>query len=404
MAFWNRKKEKRALVEDPNVPLSAANVVSALGWDSFLTAAGVSVTIDSALTVPAVWAAVNFISGTIASLPIHHYKKTDDGREKMASPLSKLLSRAINDETTSFDWRKYCFDRVFTGGRCYTYIERNATGKILALWPLNPANVTVKRVNGKKVYQYAVGDVRKAYQSRDIIDVAFMCGSDMISHKSPIMTHASIIGLAIAVTEYGNKFFNNGGVPPFLMTGNFTTPEAIKRAASDLNSAVKDSTKDHRLAVVLPQGHEITSIGIDPENMQMMDVQRYCVEQIARIYSLPPTFLQDLTHGTFSNTEQQDLHFVKHTLRRWVYQFEQELNLKLFGADTSQYIEFSLEGLLRGDFSTRMDGYATAIQNAILTPNEVRESENRIRDEKGDHLLIQGATVPLGTSPFRGNV
>jgi len=114
-------------------------------------------------------------------------------------------------------------------------------------------------------------------------------------------------------------------------------------------------------------------------------------------------FLQDLTHGTFSNTEQQDLHFVKHTVKRWAEQFEQELNLKLFGrANRDRFAELNLDGLLRGDFMTRMSGYATSIQNAIQTPNEIRRRENLPAQAHGDDLLIQGATVPLG-SQAKGN-
>jgi HK97 family phage portal protein len=118
---------------------------------------------------------------------------------------------------------------------------------------------------------------------------------------------------------------------------------------------------------------------------------------VARIYSLPPVFLQDLTNGTFSNTEQQDLHFVKHTIRRWVEQTEAELNLKLFGRKTNLYVEFNVDGLLRGDLKTRMEAHATSIQNAIRTPNEVRDIENMPKMDNGDDLMIQGATVPIGT-------
>jgi len=110
--------------------------------------------------------------------------------------------------------------------------------------------------------------------------------------------------------------------------------------------------------------------------------------------------LQDLSNGTYSNSEQQDLHFVKHTLKRWIEQIEQELNLKLFGrGNNSRFVEFNVDGLLRGDFKTRMEGYAIGIQNALLKPNEARRAENRPDDSEGDELLIQGATVPLGSQP-----
>jgi HK97 family phage portal protein len=127
-------------------------------------------------------------------------------------------------------------------------------------------------------------------------------------------------------------------------------------------------------------------------------LQRFSIEQIARIYSLPPVFLQDLTHGTFSNTEQQDLHFVKHTVKRWVEQFEQEMNLKFFGRGSDFYVEFNVDGLLRGDLKSRMEAYAVSIQNAIRTPDEIRAIEN-LPAKGATDLLIQGATVPLGSQP-----
>ena len=135
---------------------------------------------------------------------------------------------------------------------------------------------------------------------------------------------------------------------------------------------------------------------MEDDKTQMIETQRWCVEQIARLYGLPPTFLQDLTHGTFSNTEQQDLHFVKHTLRRWVEQFEQEMNLKLFGrASNTRYVEMNVDGLLRGDFNSRMTGYATGITHGFMKPSEVRMLENWPDADGADQLFIQSATVPL---------
>ena len=150
--------------------------------------------------------------------------------------------------------------------------------------------------------------------------------------------------------------------------------------------------------MALPLGHELKTIGLSPENMQLIELQRFSIEQIARIYSLPPVFLQDLTHGTFSNTEQQDLHFVKHTVKRWVEQFEQEMNLKFFGRGSDFYVEFNVDGLLRGDLKSRMEAYAVSIQNAIRTPDEIRAIEN-LPAMGATELLIQGATVPLGSQP-----
>lgn len=401
MAWWNFKKEERASVEDPNVPISEPSIMQIMGWSGSISAAGINVTVDNALGVPAVWAAVQFIAGTIAGLPLHVYKKTEDNREKIKGGLATVLHDAPNDETSSFEWRKYTFERVLTGGRGLTYIERNTMGRIVNLWPLDPGSVKIYRRNGRKFYEYTENNKKTTYTAAEIIDIPFMLSSDMLTAKSPILSNKDAIGLAIAATNYGSKFFDHGGVPPFVMTGNFQTGAAMKRASDDLEQTVKSASKEGRLALTLPAGHEIKSIGADPEKSQLTELKRFSIEEIARIYSLPPTFLQDLTHGTFSNTEQQDLHFVKHTVKRWVEQFEQELNLKLFGRqNTSQYVKFNLDGLLRGDFTTRMQGYAQGIQNAVLTPNEARAAEERPSHEKGDDLLVQGATVPLGAQPM----
>lgn len=337
------------------------------------------------------------MSGTLAGLPLKEYARRGKDRVEASGPLARILHDNVNDEMSSFDWRKYTFDQVFTGGRACTFIERNATGAVVNLWPLDPAGITIRRENGRKRYTYNDGGRRYLYEASEIIDLPFMLKQNGVDHRGPVYSCRDAIGLAIAATEYGSRFFNNGGVPPYVVTGGFQSKNAMDRAAEDLEKAVRNAAKEARQALVLPTGLEIKSIGSDAEKAQLVELQRFSIEQIARVYSLPPTFLQDLTHGTFSNTEQQDLHFVKHTMKRWVEQFEQELNLKLFGrSNNRRYVELNMDGLLRGDFKTRMDGYAQGVQNGILKPNEARRRENLPDDPDGNSLMIQGATVPIG--------
>lgn len=392
-----RPVEPRANPEDPTVPVSAADFLQFFGLgEGGLSAAGIAVTTEKALGVPAVWCAVNFMAGELASLPLHVYRRRGENRERDTGGLAILLADAVNDETTSFRWRKALFDQVFTEGRSVTFIERNPTARIVNLWPLEPRAVTIKRRNGRREYHYRDGRRTVVYRADEVIDLAFAEKPDMLGHYSPLQTCRDAIGRAIALTQYGSKFFQGGGVPPFAVTGNFQSVAGMKRGADDLQDAVRKAAKEQRLALVMPQGLEIKPIGADPEKSQMVEAHRFTIEEVARIYSLPPVFLQDLTHGTFSNTEQQDLHFVKHTLLRWTKQFEQELNLKLFGrTSNSRYVEMNVDGLLRGDFKTRMDGYAAGIQHGILMPNEARRRENLPEQPEGDRLLIQGAMVPL---------
>jgi HK97 family phage portal protein len=399
------KKETRASLESPSVPVSSENIIKFFGLDA-LSSSGVTVTIENALGVPAIMAAVQFLSGTIAGLPLNVYEKKDSGREKLKSGLQNIIHDAVNEETTSFDWRKYLMERVLTNGRSLTYIER-VNGRITNLFSIDPSKVTIKRSGNTKTYKYSNGtDKDIVYQSSEIIDIPFALASDNLAAISPILNSKDAIGLMIAATNYGAKFFSNGGVPPFVITGKFETGAALNRASNDLQAAIKKSSSENRLALTLPMNHEIKPIGSDPEKSQLVELKRFQIEEIARIYSLPPVFLQDLTHGTFSNTEQQDLHLVKHTLRRWITQIEQELNLKLFGRNNNDvYVEFNVDGLLRGDFTSRMSGYATAVQNAIRTPDEVRAMENLpSMGETADKLHIQGATVPLGSQSMSTTV
>lgn len=392
-----RKKENRASLEDPDEPITAENFHLHSGGFGPESESGVKVTIDKALGLPSVWAAVNFLSGTIASLPLHVYKKTTDGRKKVKTDLARALHDAPNDEMSSYAWRKYTFDRVFTSGRGYTLIDRNAAGKVANLWPLNPQYMTVRQGAFGKRYEYKLpGQRAKVYEAKEIIDIPFMLEADGLTHRSPILSNKDAIGLAISARQYGSKFFSDGGVPPFVISGPYKSENAIKNAGNDLQKAIKQASKLRRLALALPLGHEVKGIGADPEKSQLVDLQKYCNEEVARVYSLPVVFLQDMSKGTFSNTEQQDLHLVKHTIRRWVEQVEQELNLKLFGrGNRTQYVEFNLDGLLRGDFKTRMEGYAIGVNSGILRPNEGRQKENMENDPAGDKLMIQGATVPI---------
>lgn len=405
MNIFKRPEERATNISnDSGVASSDPRIQELFGFFGMQSASGVVVNTETALGVPAIWDATNFIAGTIAGLPFNVFRRSGDDRVKVGGQVAALLHDAANDEMSSFDWRKYTFEQVLTTGRAFTYVERGSTGLPQNLWPLDPGKMTVRKDSNRKTYEYREESRTVRYSSAEIIDIPFMLKADGCAHRGPLTANRDVIGLAIAATQYASRFFQNGGVPPFAVTGNFQSGSALKRASEDLEAAVKKASKEDRQAITLPSGLEIKPIGADPEKSQLVEVQRFLIEQIARIYALPPTFLQDLSHGTFSNTEQQDLHFVKHTLKRWAEQFEQEINLKLFGRGRrSRFAELNMDGILRGDFQSRMEGNARAIQTGQLTPNEARQMDNRPAKENGDDLLIQGATVPIGTQTESNN-
>lgn len=387
--------EARDVNAGAQYPQSSPRLAEVLNLGA-MSASDIVVNEETAMKVPAYWGGVNFLAGTLAGLPLQVFDKTKDGRKRIKTPEAQLLHGAVNDETSSFDWRKLMFEGVFTTGRGLSYIERNSAGRVINIWNLDPKCISILRRNGRKIYRNTENGKVRDYSASEIIDLTYMLKSDGLSHRGPIHVGKDVLGLAIAATNYGSQFLAGGGVPPFAITGNFQSPQALNSAAADLEKAVRKAAKEKRQAITLPLGLEIKSIGSNPDKAQLIELQRFSIEQVARLLQLPPVFLQDLTNGTFSNNEQQDLHFVKHTLKRWAEQFEQEMNLKLFGRyNNKRYVELNVDGILRGDFKTRMEGYSQAIQTGQLMPSEVREQENRVFVEGSDRLFIQGATVPL---------
>jgi len=372
-------------------------------FEIFGLEASATVTTEKAISVPAVWAAINFIAGTIAGLPLHVYERRSDGtkqrvRDTAANPTVSMLHDAVNDDLTSFQWRYDMYSTgVLTEGRAVTYVEKDSNGRAVTLFPLERPQV--KRLeNGRKEYTTGRGAMARRYDQSEVIDLTYCLKPDLVSHRSPLRQCAVAVGKAVHAAEFGSKLFNNGGMPPYALEGPFQGPESAGRAGANVEQATQDVVTRGGLVLPIPTGHRLVPLGSDPDKMQLVEAQRFAVEEIARIYGLPPVFLQDLTHGTFANTEQQALQFVKFYAKRWIEQAEAEMTLKLFGRRSRRFVEFNLDGLLRGDYTSRMEGNARAIQTGQLTPNEAREMDNRAAMDGGDQLYIQGATVPLTQS------
>lgn len=406
MGVLSRMTETRASIEDPLIPLSSPEAYAMIFGEAFKSASGIQVTTEKALSVPAVWAAVNFISGTIASLPLQLHRSGNDGRAGLVrtDPLYTILHDVVNeDKVTSFKWRKQTMLSVLTQGRGLTFIERNRAQRVANLWPLDPKMVTVVKRDNRTKYQVKDGEKTITYDASEIIDLPFLLMADGISHMSPVATLKNALGLAIAMEEYASRFFQNGGVPPLALNGPMASPGAVKRSTSAIEDGVKQAMRENRNVLYMPAGHELKPIGYKPEEGQLNEARLFQLQEIARIYSIPPMFLQDLSKATLNNSEQQDLHFVKHTLTQWLELWEQELNAKLFNTRNvaNRFVEFNVDGLLRGDFKARMEGYAQGIQNAVLTPDEARALENRPKKGgKADELFINSASVPIsGPAP-----
>lgn len=374
---------------------------SASDWYSFYnqptTAAAINVTEDVALGVPAIWCAVNVIAGTIAHLPLHLYKITDGKTEKaLTDPLYNVVHDYATDYHTKFDFWKLITTRALIGGRGIAIILRNKAKRAAGFLPIDERQVTIRQSvkNGvvTRIYSYNGTD----YPGTDIIDISPMLMPDGISAYSPVVVNREAIAAIVAADRYGTSMFANGGVPPLALKMPPSSPAAADRAVEQVSEAIQNGKDRKRNMFALPNSLEIEPLGFEPAKQQLVELRKLQVAEVARIFNIAPALLHDLTTGTYSNVEQQALNFVSQTILPLVKLIEQELNLKLFGKrNTSNFVEFNIDALVRGDLKSRMEALVRSVFGSIRTPNEARALDNLPPLPGGDQLYIQGATVPL---------
>jgi HK97 family phage portal protein len=254
---------------------------------------------------------------------------------------------------------------------------------------------------GQIVYFYTKDAGPPVTLSRDDVLHIPGLGFDGLIGYSPIAMAKQAIGLSLATEEYGAAFFANGANPGGVLEhpGVVKNPEALRES---WHGQYGGSGKAHKIAV-LEEGLTFHAIGIPPETAQFLQTRKFQVTEIARIFRIPPHLIGDLEKSSFNNIEQQSLEFVKYTLDPWVVRWEQALMqaLLLPGEKQELFIKFNLDGLLRGDYNSRMDGYATGRQNGWLSANDIRELEdmNRIpEDLGGDAFLVNGNMISITTA------
>ena len=398
---------------DAPVNKTAGSAYSFFGGTS---ASGKRVNERSAMQMTAVYSCVRILSEAVASLPLQFYRYTDTGGKEKAvdHPLYFLLHDEPNPEMTSFVFRETLMTHLLLWGNAYSQIIRNGKGEIVALYPLMPDRMAVDRdKQGRLYYEYTVydgddvngrngtdaGTAGKTVrlQPADVLHIPGL-GFDGLVGYSPIAMAKNAIGLAIAAEEYGSKFYANGAAP----SGVLEHPGTLKdpsRVRESWQSTFGGSSNANKVAV-LEEVMKYTPISIAPNEAQFLETRKFQIDEIARIFRVPPHMVGDLEKSSFSNIEQQSLEFVKYTLDPWVARWEQAMVRALLTQDEKKryFFKFNVDGLLRGDYQSRMNGYATARQNGWMSANDIRELENmdRIPEELGGNLyLINGNMTKL---------
>ena len=386
------------------------NSTAGSGYTFFFggSTSGKAVTERSAMQMTAVYSCVRILAEAVAGLPLNLYRYTEDGGKEKAidHPLYLLLHDEPNPEMSSFVFQETLMTHLLLWGNAYAQVIRNGKGEVVALYPLMPNKMTVDRDSqGQLYYSYQRGTdeaIRDKNQTvilrpSDVLHIPGL-GFDGLVGYSPIAMAKNAIGMAIACEEYGAKFFANGAAPGGVLEhpGTIKDPQRVRES---WQSTFGGSGNANKIAV-LEEGMKYTPIGISPEQAQFLETRKFQINEIARIFRVPPHMVGDLEKSSFSNIEQQSLEFVKYTLDPWVVRWEQSITRALLTqTEKARYfVKFNLEGLLRGDYESRMNGYATARQNGWMSANDIRELENLDRipaEEGGDLYLINGNMLPL---------
>lgn len=373
------------------------------------TTSGKPVNERTAMQTTAVYACVRILAEAVASLPLHVYEYQDDGGKKLVHdhPLYYLLHDEPNPEMTSFVFRETLMSHLLIWGNAYAQIIRDGAGRVLGLYPLLPDKMEVQRDDkGNIYYVYSrnsdenptfkeYGNIK--LKAEDVLHIPGL-GFDGLIGYSPIAMAKNAVGMTLACEEYGASFFANGANPGGVLEhpGVLKDPSKVRES---WNSVYRGVSNAHKIAV-LEEGMKYQQIGIPPEEAQFLETRKFQINEIARLYRIPPHMVGDLDKSSFSNIEQQSLEFVKYTLDPWVIRWEQSLqrSLLLPGEKGKYFIKLNVDGLLRGDYQSRMNGYAVGRQNGWFSANDIREMENMnpIPDKEGGNLyLINGAMTKL---------
>jgi HK97 family phage portal protein len=356
-----------------------------------MTSAGVTVTSDSAMKVSAVYACVMVIAESLAQLPLILYQRDGDKKTRAASNrLYSLLHDAPNDFQTSFDWRLTITVHILLHGAGYSFINRSVNGEILELLPMQPDKIKIKQ-NKDFSLDYTFTDSTGAHIPLRQDQVFRVTGfsDDGINGISPIERHRQTIGIASAADNHTALTFKNGAKHSGILqnSGHFSSDDVAKRVKESWDEASSGSNS-HKTAL-LEDGLTWVANSMTNRDAQYIEIRKFQIEDIARIFRVPPHKIGHLEKSTNNNIEQQALEFVTDTLMPWIKRWEQSISRDLIGRTASRifFAEILVDGLLRGDSTARAAFYQSAVGVPWMTVNEARTAENRNPIAGGDVLV-----------------
>ncbi|BBE50817.1 Phage portal protein, HK97 [Ferriphaselus amnicola] len=344
------------------------------------SSSGMRVSADAALRLSAVYAAVRILSETMASLPFVLYRqRADGGKERVTEHwLYDLFAKRPNRFQNPFEWREMLQGHLALRGNAYNRIVSNARGEIIELMPIHPDRIRMELLpNGD--YRYRVTDRlgNETIVPRGEIWHLRGLSSDGLLGMSPIELARESIGMALAAQDYGARFFANDAKPTggwIEFPGSFKDNDAKRVFRESYQQAQSGANRGKVL--VLENGMKFHEVGVTNKDAQFLELRKFQITDIARLFRVPPHMIGDLDRATFSNIEQQSLEFVMHTMTPWAERWEASIEADLLLDDDKLEVEFDFANLMRGDAASRAGYYQSGIQNGWLTRNEARIAEN----------------------------
>lgn len=358
-------------------------------YDGMATEAGVAVNSENALTINAVFSAVSLISDTISTLPVAAYERSS-GERRYLVPQPVWVNRPDIEIPSNAFWQSVLVS-LLLDGNSFTRVWRDEQGEVVNLMQLNPYNVQIKR-NAVGGLMFIVDGEKKALTKDEIIWIPDLLKPGAIRGVARVEALKENFGLALALQNFAARFFGQGAS----MAGVIEFPTALTaEQAKNLSSAFDNRHGGWRKSGrtgVLSGGATFKPTSASNDQSQMIESRRLAVEDVARVFNIPPHLLALPGFNSYASVEQSNIQFTIHTIRPLVGKLESAFGWLL---PKGSFLRWNLDGLLRGDFSSRMQGYSVGSQAGFLSINDIRSLEDLPSVDNGDVYRVPLANVNL---------
>jgi HK97 family phage portal protein len=346
----------------------------------------------TAFSLIPVFSAVSLISDTISTLPVDAFQRID-GNRKPYRPRPSWVDQPDIDQTRQAHYQQVLVS-LLIWGNAYVRIFRNSKGEVVNLVALDPQKMTVTRsAIGRKVFTYS--DEANTLSSDEIMHLTDLLEPGAITGMSRVERLREALGLGIALQDFAATFFGQGVTGSLVaeVPGNLTPDQA--RQLSDSMSNRHGGWRKSGRVPVLTGGATLKDISVQNDQSQFIESRRFFVEEVARLFNIPLSMMDVPGAQSYASVEQNSILFVTHTLRPYIEKLEWSYSRLL---PEQAFLKFNVDGLLRGDFNSRIAAYATGLQSGFMSINDVRRIEDMTPVDGGDVYRVPLANVNLSAA------